>query len=433
MIYGIDLGTTNSLIGSNGKVIATMVPSVVNMETGNAGASEYMNFNAFRNFKTSMMAEAPGLRAMQASSCVLKELKRVAGVTGPMDAVISVPAYFSDSQRIATRAAARQADINTVAIINEPTAAALIISSGKDGTFIVFDLGGGTFDISVVECKNGIYRVLATDGCILGGKDLDSALLTALATESGLNWRVTDEEGLCVASAAKVVMQKHLDKSPVPIKFSGLDKEVYLTYDTYIKCMKSVFEKAILLTQNVMSEANVDPSTTEFYFVGGSTRCPFLREWVTERLGVKVAPVTYNPDMVVAEGAVKYAGLMESGDAHKFLDDVTKQVGIKLHGELLDIIVPKNTHLPYKNDYIFVASTNEEVQDVSIGIYTGDSVIASECTNIGTVNLHFEHKMPAGLSIFGVKVEVDLNQNIDISVDEIMKTPVKLHIAGDNR
>lgn len=433
MIYGIDLGTTNSLIGCNGELIGSSVPSIVNMETGNAGADEYLNFTALRNFKTSMMAETAGLRAMKASACVLKELKRIAGVTGPMDAVISVPAYFSDSQRIATRAAAKEAGINTVALINEPTAAAIVISGGKDGVYIVFDLGGGTFDISVVECKNGAYRVLATDGCILGGKDLDSALLTAIAADSGLNWRILDDKNMCKAKGAKVIMQQHLDKSPVSISFEEYGSEYYLTYDTYEKCMKSVFEKAILLTQNVISEANIDIASADFYFVGGSTRCPFLREWVTERLGVRVAPITYDPEAIVAEGAVKYAGLIASGTAHKFLDDVTKQIGIKLHGELLDIIVPKNTHLPYKNDYIFIASTEKAVSEVSFGIYTGDSVIASECTNIGEMTLKFENVMPAGLSIFGVKVEVDLDQNVDITVDEITKTPVKLHIAGDNR
>ena len=173
MTYGIDLGTTNSLIGHNGNVESGLVPSIVDMQAHKAGESERNNYNTLRGFKTSMTTDQGGFEAIVASSEVLKELKRVSGLTSKVDVVISVPAYFNNSQRLATIKAADIAGMSVKALINEPTAAAMAISRGKQGTSVVFDLGGGTFDISVIQSENNKYRVIATDGCILGGNDFE--------------------------------------------------------------------------------------------------------------------------------------------------------------------------------------------------------------------------------------------------------------------
>lgn len=428
MIYGIDLGTTNSLIGLNDKLLSGMVPSIVDMKTGKAGESQRANYDTMRNFKTSMVSEASGYSAMIASSHVLKELKAQAGLTDKIKAVISVPAYFNSSQRIATVAAANLANIECVATINEPTAAAMAISKNAEGIFIVFDLGGGTFDISVIESKNGMYRVLATDGCILGGKDFDAALLVALGNESGLNWRIDDNENLDIVSKAKIEMQK--TGKDVTVYFPNVQRSVTLTQKTYLKCMQAIFEKAVLLTQSVIDESQIDVATTKFYFVGGSTRCPYLREWVSKRLNINAADIVYNPDTIVAEGACYYATLLSTGKAVEMLQDVTKQIGMKINSDIMEIIIPKNAHLPYKNDYIFVASKEKAVKSIHLSFYEGDSILASECNWICDLDFEFKEEMPARTSIFGLRVEQDLNRKITFKVDEMLQPPVIAVRAG---
>ena len=426
MTYGIDLGTTNSLIGHNGNVESGLVPSIVDMQAHKAGESERNNYNTLRGFKTSMTTDQGGFEAIVASSEVLKELKCVSGLTSKVDVVISVPAYFNNSQRLATIKAADIAGMSVKALINEPTAAAMAISRGKQGTSVVFDLGGGTFDISVIQSENNKYRVIATDGCILGGNDFDYTLLTALANKCNLNWRLDDDnKAKDIACKAKIKMSNLLNnKKPVSVVFSDYGAETELTYEMYIECMKSTFSKAITLTKNVIDESGIDISMADFYFVGGSTRCPFLRAWVEEELGIQAAPIIYNPDMIVAEGACYYAQLIDEGQAIEVLEDVSKQIGFAVNGgKVLEVIVPKNSRLPYHGASTHIVSETDAVTDAILSFYEGDSILTEDCEHLGDLNFTFKEKKLPGASVYDVEVTVDLNGRITVKCSEILEEP----------
>lgn len=426
MTYGIDLGTTNSLIGCNGSVESGLVPSIVDIKNHRAGESERSNYDTLRGFKTSMTTDQGGLEAIVASSEVLKELKRVRGLTDTIDVVISVPAYFNNSQRLATIKAASIADMHVKALINEPTAAAMAISKGKQGTAIVFDLGGGTFDISVIKAENNKYRVLCTDGCILGGNDFDYTLLTMLANKSNLNWRLdNDNKAKDIACKAKLQMSNLLnEKRPVKVVFDDYNVTTELTYEMYIEAMKSTFGKALTLTKSVIDEADIDISTADFYFVGGSTRCPFLRAWVEEELGITAAPILYNPDMIVAEGACYYAQLIDNGEAVEVLEDVSKQIGFTVNGgEVLEVIVPKNSRLPYSGTSTHIISETDKVKSAVISFYEGDSILKADCEHLGDLNFEFKSEKAPGASVYDIEVKVSIDGKITVECSEILEEP----------
>ena len=163
-IYGIDLGTTNSLLGVGDKLLTGLVPSVADIDAKTAGAVNLSNPNAVRSFKVDISMGLEGLQSIVASTEVLKQLKREAGLKGTIQAVITVPADFDDSQRRATVEAAKHADIEVVSLVNEPTAAAMYITQGKKEVAVVFDLGGGTFDVSVIDSRFGNFDVQYSAG-----------------------------------------------------------------------------------------------------------------------------------------------------------------------------------------------------------------------------------------------------------------------------
>lgn len=425
MTYGIDLGTTNSLVGTHGNIYSALVPSIVDMQNKVAGESQRNNYETLRGFKTSMNSDQGGLEAIVASSYVLKELKRVGNLPNNADVVISVPAYFNNSQRMATVRAAELADLHVVALINEPTAAAMAISKDTTGTSIVFDLGGGTFDISVISSTKDTYHVLATDGCILGGNDFDAALVTMLANKSNLSWRLMgDNKARDIVCKAKIKMQNLLNnKAPIPVSFGDYGVDTALTFDAYIECMKSVFGKALTLTRNVIQESGINMDTCNFYFVGGSTRCPFLREWIEQELGIVSAPITYNPDRIVAEGACYYAKLIDEGKAINVLEDVSKQVGFAINGEVLDIIIPRNSRLPFTGVTTHIVSYDVPIKEFDISFFQGDSILKSECEMLGSMHFAFTEEKAPGFSVFDVEVHESIDGKITIQCSEILQEP----------
>ena len=186
-VYGIDLGTTNSIIGCNNSIISDLVPSRVDLEKKDVLSYGSYNPNSYQSYKVNMTTAEEGQQPINASSIVLNALKReVYNKTGDTvkEVIISVPAYFSTQQREAVRKAADLSDLKVLALINEPTAAAISACSGKNGIFLVYDLGGGTFDCTLVSCSNKSYTVLGTDGIILGGDDLDYAIMREFLAEA---------------------------------------------------------------------------------------------------------------------------------------------------------------------------------------------------------------------------------------------------------
>lgn len=325
-IYGIDLGTTNSVLGLGDQLLTGLVPSVVDLRTGNAGNDVLEEMSAARSFKCDISLSKEGQLSVSASSRVLRQLVKESGENVER-VVISVPAYFSDNQRQATIKAAQLAGLDVVGLINEPTAAAIYASKSRQALSLVFDLGGGTFDVSVVDSRFGDYDVQATDGCILGGDNFDANIRRWVIKEAGIKVHHLNQEDLvrlkweCSKLKIRVQQSRHAEELDLTTYGAG---RILLSPDTYKEIMKLTFAETIIKAKKVLGEAVPVGERFDLVMVGGSTRCPFLREWVAEEMGQDPVPLFYDPDKIVAQGAALYAQMIYDGTAQVRVSDVTQ-------------------------------------------------------------------------------------------------------------
>ena len=377
-IYGIDLGTTKSIIGINGKM-SSKVPSVANLSTGAAGKSEYTNYNALRNYKVDMQMSTSGKVAIIASACVLKELKRVfgIGVDQPIDAVISVPAYFGGDQCAATIKAASLANINVKSLIKEPTAAAIFLRKNKNGVATIFDLGGGTLDVSVIRMENGKAVVLATDGCILGGKDLDIAIGKYFQQKYGIPTIEIDDEYYTLMQEFKLLRSTtpatQLCSYSLPERFKA--KTLEFSIVEYCNIVTETFKRSIDIAKSAILASGIDIKDMSFYFVGGSTHCSILRTLVENGLGVRAEQCNYNRDFAVANGAVYYASLLEQGVLATYMQDASKLLSACVDGDAyMQPLIYKNSGLPVKTTTAFLLADNNDAlkKEYSVELFYGD-------------------------------------------------------------
>jgi molecular chaperone DnaK (HSP70) len=409
-IYGIDLGTTNSLIGFGDELLSGLVPSAADLTAMKAGAEVYNSPQAMRSFKVEMSMGNEGLASIMASSLVLRELRNIAGGDAVRDVVISVPAFFNDSQREATRTAAEKAGLNVRHIINEPTAAALWLTDGVNKTLLVYDLGGGTFDATVIDTTYMSGNVEATDGCFVGGDNLDVAIKDRLLKEAGLSrWRLTDAEHLSLlrkAETAKMQIQRERRDAEVSMTEYG-GGTVTLTVKTYAELMKHVFAETIGIVRSVIHEALLDRGGTdwEFAFVGGSTRCPYLREWVTETFNGTAIPMHYNPDKVVAQGAALCAKYIMDGVFEERVSDVCRKLSIGCVTGRLAELLPPNTKTPVESDEVIFTNA-ADCTSISIDLYEGNAELVTDANRIGTLTYDYKRLVRKGDGFVAVKVRV---------------------------
>ena len=280
-IYGIDLGTTNSLIGLHSTgFLSDIVPSCVNLETGEAGARFFDDMKAQRSFKVDMSMGVEGILPRASSKFVLMELAKQVTDDTVKDVVISVPAYFNDSQRTATIAAADDAGLNVKGLVNEPTAAAMYIARNKKSLFVVYDLGGGTFDVSIIDSRFGSYDVQATTGRIVGGDNFDKNIMRNFIKEGKIpiqNLNTEDRMALQhFAAKKKIELQKTQGDIVVDLsKWGG--KSYLFTVDTYKAIMKITFADTINDIRTLIKTYIPNSEKFEILLVGGSTHCPYLR------------------------------------------------------------------------------------------------------------------------------------------------------------
>jgi len=434
-IYGIDLGTTNSLIGtSDGVLIGGMVKSIAKIGEGKAGNNYVTDYDAVRSFKVDISCGDEGKESVLASSLVLKELMRIVkNKTGDTvsDVVISVPAFFSDNQRQATLLAAKIAGLDVRALINEPTAAAMKYNQAARKLSVVYDLGGGTFDVSVIDSRLGLFDVQATDGVIVGGDDLDNAIRSHLIKKCKFKMHNMKREDIAelksICEEAKIRIQK--TRSDVTIDLSTMaqlcDSKYYtLTVADYVDIMKLTFKKTIVETKKVIAQAIHVEDIFDFILVGGSTRCPYLADWITEEIGVIPKLVTYNPDTIVAEGACLYAKLIEDGTSEEKLSDITKPLSIGLHDGTVRVLVTKGSKLPIANSLI--VTNPEDTDEMSIKLYQGDSILAENNEYIGKLIYKFDKVEKAYATQLVVKVSINNDGVISLLANEMMKDPVQI-------
>ncbi len=475
-VVGIDLGTTNSLVafvGKDGPVVIrdgggdALVPSIVSIDAAGAvfvgreaerrlltdplrtvysvkrlmgrGAEDVRGEAALFPFRLS--GEAGGVVRVglgdrevtppEISAFILRELKRRAEEhfleQGEFDpevdrAVITVPAYFNDAQRTATRDAGRIAGLEVLRIINEPTAASLAygLDQRKSGTIAVYDFGGGTFDISILRVEDGVFQVLATNGDThLGGDDIDQLLVALVLGESDLG-RFADPARFQAVRRAVIQAKWDLSEreetvirvadpaapgSAVPLF------ERRLSRDEFERLVRPVVERTLEPCRLALADAGLDASRIdEAVLVGGSTRIPLVRRSVRELFG-REPHAELNPDEVVAIGAAIQAHIMISGSRDMLLLDVTPlSLGIETMGGAMSKIILRNSTIPASGTEMFTTFVDNQTA-VDIHVLQGERELVGDNRSLARFKLRGIPPMPAGLPRIQVRFQIDAERH----------------------
>jgi len=466
MIVGIDLGTTNSLVAiihpeSRKPVVLkehdghALVPSIVHFNnTGLATVgdearnylitepqntifsvkrlmgksyhdikerSSFFSYKVIDDNTESLVKIQVGEKfysPVELSSYILTELKKRAEhilKTPVTKAVITVPAYFNDSQRQATRDAGKLAGLDVLRIVNEPTAASLAYGLGmrndETKTVAVYDLGGGTFDISVLRISNGIFEVLSTNGdTYLGGDDFDHAIVKHWMDQKGIKEEeLNTHKSLAQELRLKAEEAKKYLSNNENFKGEAGGETLELNKIVFEKLIQSFVDKTIQSCKNALADAQLTSNDIdEVVMVGGSTRVPLVKESVSKFFERNVHD-ELNPDEVVALGAAVQADILAGNNKDFLLLDITPlSLGIETMGGLMDVLIPRNTKIPSKAGRQY--TTQKDGQNgMRISVYQGERDLVQDNRKLAEFNLSGIPGMPAGLA----KVEVSFLINAD--------------------
>lgn len=449
-ILGIDLGTTNSLVGvvdsgfpilladENGQ---RLTPSAVNYSTESeptVGAVALRKRAVDPKNTVTSVKRLIGRRAgeggwqppydlrqlgktpVEVSADILKRLKAIAERALEQSvsrAVITVPAYFNDAQRNATKQAGELAGLTVERIVSEPTAAALAYGLDKldeRKKIAVYDLGGGTFDISILEMREGVFQVLSTAGDTqLGGDDMDRALVELVIQSAGLSSSVQDAAKTATLSVAAEEAKKRLsteDSTRIELPFfDGVDSlSVEITRADFEKRIRPLVDRTRAHCLRALADAQVKPADLdEVILVGGSTRVPLVREIVAEIFG-REPNTSQNPDEAVALGAVIQAGILSGSLKNVLLLDVTPlSLGIETFGGLMNIIIPRNSTIPCKAGEMFTNAVANQ-KDMLIRVLQGERELAKDNWELGRIDIPFPPGAKGSARV-GVQFAIDAN------------------------
>ena len=440
-LLGIDLGTTHSLVGvvdSGFPILLAdeagqrLTPSVVNYATDGsvtvgAAALRKRALDPKRtvtsvkrligrrggegDWQPPYNLREIGVTPIEVSAEILKRLKAIAerALEQPVSrAVITVPAYFNDAQRNATKQAGELAGLTVERIVSEPTAAALAYGLDKLGErqkIAVYDLGGGTFDISVLEMRDGVFQVLSTAGDTqLGGDDIDRALAESIAPEGIDPARFVE----AAEAAKKRLSTEDSTRIDLPFYDGANSLGLELTRVEFEKLCRPLIERTRAHCLRALSDAGVKPAELDaVILVGGSTRIPLVRRYVAEIFG-REPDVSQNPDEAVALGAVIQAGILSGALKNVLLLDVTPlSLGIETFGGLMNSIIPRNTTIPCKAGEMFTNAVANQ-QDMLIRVLQGERELAKDNWELGRVIVPFPPGVKGSARV-GVQFAIDAN------------------------
>ena len=376
------------------------------------------------------------------SAFVLRELKQRAEEhfreQGEFDfevdrAVITVPAYFNDAQRTATRDAGRLAGLEVLRIISEPTAASLAYGLDKKnrGTIAVYDLGGGTFDISILKVEDGVFQALATSGDThLGGDDIDRVLVELVLREAdkdGVGRVLPSSPAEVIQAIRKAVIQAKWDLSDHEQAEIRVEPSVELpqgyrraiTRAEFEALIRSLVDRTLGPVRQALSDAGVEPGEIdEVVLVGGATRTPLVRRLVAELFG-KTPHSDLNPDEVVALGAAVQADILVSGRREMLLLDVTPlSLGIETIGGVVSKIIMRNSTIPASGREMYTTSVDNQTS-VDIHVVQGERELVADCRSLARFKLRGIPPMPAGLPRVEVRFQIDANGILSVGAREL--------------
>jgi len=372
----------------------------------------------------------------EVSAAVLKALKERAErhFGEPVEkAVITVPAYFNDAQRQATRDAGRIAGLDVVRIVNEPTAASLAygLQRLQEGVIAVYDLGGGTFDVSILRVKDGVFEVLATNGDThLGGDDLDRVLMLWLLEDIQARHHVElDRQCVELSRDPEVMQELRLAAEAAKIRLSAEERTTLtlplpgFTYRRTVtrveieRLIEPLVAKTLGPCRRALADAGLSAADIDqIVLVGGSTRVPLVRRRVQELFG-KAPHSQLNPDEVVALGAAVQAQILAGGITNMLLLDVTPlSLGIESLGGIVNVLIPRNTTIPTSAREMFTTSVDGQTL-VDLHVVQGERELVKDCRSLGRFELRIE-PMPAGLPKIEVTFLIDANGILQVHAKE---------------